>query len=153
MIYGLRTCTSSDARSLDAACGRAALALPLGTFLPQFLMRAVTENLTEATSPAHTPTPWIIQGFDLWISAADGMTQICDLDTDYQKDYGRKLTKKERAANARLIAAAPKLLSALKGLSDDIGMAEDFEHQLDCQDPESCTLCIARKVIAEAEAQ
>jgi hypothetical protein len=111
-------------------------------------MRQVKEN---RTSPAHTPAPWIIQGCYLWISGDDGETQICDLDTDYQKDYGRKLTEKERAANARLIAAAPKLLSALKGLSDSIGMAEAFEHQLDCQDPESCPLCIARTVIAEAE--
>lgn len=57
----------------------------------------------------------------------------------------------EVAANARLIAAAPKLLSALKGLSDSIDMEQEFEHQLDCDDPESCSLCIARKAISEVE--
>jgi hypothetical protein len=40
---GLRTCTREGARSLDAACGRASLALPLGTFLPQFIMEQFKE--------------------------------------------------------------------------------------------------------------
>ncbi len=53
--------------------------------------------------------------------------------------------------NCRLIAKAPELLAALKGLSDSIDMEQEFEHQLDCEDPESCTLCIARKAISEVE--
>lgn len=61
MIFGLRTCTSSDARFLDAACGRTALALPLGTFLPQFIMGAVKElyaSLEGESSPVSLPIQW-----------------------------------------------------------------------------------------------
>ena len=57
----------------------------------------------------------------------------------------------EYAANARLIAKSPKLLAALKGLTESISPVEIQEHLLDCQEPEACTLCIARKVIAEVE--
>lgn len=102
-------------------------------------MRVTTENLTKTTVPAHTPTPWIIQGFDRWISAADGETQICDLDTDYQQDYGRNLTKEERTANARLIVNAPQLLATVIDLlrrleeldpkfygADDVAEADDL---------------------------
>ena len=55
MIYGLRTCTPSIARSLDATYGRAGGRTPLGTFLPQFIMGAMKElyaSLGDETSPA-----------------------------------------------------------------------------------------------------
>ena len=61
MIFGLRTCTPSIARSLDAAYGRAAWALPLGTFLPQFIMGQIKEpyaSLGGDTSPGYTAGPW-----------------------------------------------------------------------------------------------
>ena len=53
-------------------------------------------------------------------------------------------------ANARLIAQAPALLNVCKELVDSVDMGDLFDHDFDCQEPETCVLCIARQVIADA---
>lgn len=77
---------------------------------------------------AHTPGPWEIQdpmGEDLWIVQAGleafEWTRIASVATDDSEDAmdrgaSRPISKRERAANARLIAAAPDLLAALKAM-------------------------------------
>ncbi len=76
----------------------------------------------------HTPGPWvleILQGYDSFdcpvdsdveITAADGK-HIHSHDLGYRDD-----TDEEIKANARLIAAAPDLLDALKALTDRMSL-------------------------------
>lgn len=60
----------------------------------------------------HTPGPWVahyLPQHRMRVTNVDGSVSICDValwNTDYE----------EQIANARLIAAAPLLLDALKGL-------------------------------------
>ena len=46
-------------------------------------------------------------------------------------------------ANARLIAQAPALLKSCQDFVDSVDMGDLFDHDLDCQEPETCILCIA----------
>lgn len=67
----------------------------------------------------HTKGPWFVSSYDeieteLAVTI-DGYT-ICLLDQSY---FDRALPRKETEANARLIAAAPELLGALKNLRDN----------------------------------
>lgn len=68
-----------------------------------------------------TPGPWIVHDdFDLWDVRDDGAPGIplFRADRGLSRSWGRKITRDELCANARLIAAAPELLSALEGLAD-----------------------------------
>ena len=64
------------------------------------------------TTPAqHTPGPWRAEGWDnLVVNSRDGDTIICE---PGGSEYA---SKEELQANARLIAAGPDMLAALKGL-------------------------------------
>ena len=104
---------------------------------PIFIMGTTNEKLTPQ---AHTPGPWRINEYRDCIT--DGNRVLAE------KPHGEAL---HWDANARLMAKAPELLDALKAIVD--AAEDDMVHTLDCQEPESCTLCTARKVIAEAEAQ
>lgn len=65
---------------------------------------------TSAHTIQHTPGPWRVQGTGIWGGHADGLERlIAGLWTHY---VGQQQTE----ANARLIAAAPELLEALKAL-------------------------------------
>lgn len=69
----------------------------------------------------HTPGPWIAVG--AWVEHSDDeVADICTCDPDA---LGQNLDRpySEICANARLIAAAPALLSTLKDL---IGLAYDL---------------------------
>ena len=72
----------------------------------------------------HTPAPWLLEqqlgtdGIDCGWSALEAYSkpyrgEICHI-TDAEHIDG--ITKAERDANARLIAAAPELLGALRGM-------------------------------------
>lgn len=87
-----------------------------------------SENTTPATASAHTPGPWRV-----WNNGKGYYLSICasahrNLATVMQRD-NRPESFDERTANARLIAAAPDLLEALKTIdqwSQDSG--KDFPY-------------------------
>jgi hypothetical protein len=66
---------------------------------------------------AHTKGPWQVHSeYNPWVVIGNigtyGFDSICDCDQDSHS----KLSNEEAKANARLIAAAPELLEALKDL-------------------------------------
>lgn len=94
---------------------------------------------------AHTPGPWLIgrgaDGFPIVHTAPDsfspsgqGVAHVCK----------RPMTQ-EHTANARLIAAAPELLAALKYL-----VAEAPDDLDDDYNPHTAPLALARAAIAKA---
>jgi hypothetical protein len=91
----------------------------------------------------HTPGPWIfIEGGplegDTVITTQDRMNgdiiPIVDMDTDYEGEIGI-----EQEANAKLIAAAPELIEALRPFAN-----------FACDEPCGCNNCRARAAIAKA---
>lgn len=63
----------------------------------------------------HTPGPWIAIG--TWVEHPDDNTpDICNCDPFSMAQEGR--SDEEVCANARLIAAAPEMLKALRALTD-----------------------------------
>ena len=99
---------------------------------------------TAITSPAHTSGSWIVDPYgahdtgNKLVKVLNGPV-ICELDP-----------VPEAEANAQLIANAPALLKSCKDLIDSIDMGDLFDHDFDCQEPETCVLCIARQVITDA---
>lgn len=67
-------------------------------------------NTVQKQEQAHTPGPWSVGKCGGNIYAADGKTIVCYV---YENT---ELRGAEAEANARLIAAAPELLVALKAL-------------------------------------
>ena len=99
-------------------------------------------------SAKHTPGPWrLYQGPLLYVEADNHVGPIAELRS--RLDYGRMhpLVAETRDANARLIAAAPELLEALKAM-----VALDEEHHQRCQGDEDVCREVrqARYAIAKA---
>lgn len=65
----------------------------------------------------HTPGPWVIDAnpFEVWISKGPGHGLVCHC-APYCPPSPNSEQGQEFVANARLIAAAPELLEALKGI-------------------------------------
>ena len=65
----------------------------------------------------HTPGPWAVTCcLDYWVQAGDVGVALCG-DLDWQgPDSNCVRDQREMEANARLIAAAPELLEALKAI-------------------------------------
>jgi hypothetical protein len=79
----------------------------------------LTMESNKSTASAHTTGPWHVeQCGDLLVTQVGGPT-ICELDP-----------QPEAAANARLIAAAPDLLGALKDVSQSLSDFYDVENVL-----------------------
>lgn len=103
----------------------------------------------------HTPGPWEIScdGYGIIADNQKQITRIKYTNPVTSPSVGH-ITLQEAKANARLIAAAPELLSALKDLVaiQDVKEHDSGEEQLsNPHDSESCVLCTAREVIAKAE--
>ncbi len=102
---------------------------------------------------SHTPGPWLVTKNGL----ADSSIHLVDLSPIAHVGDGVHDGFPEQAeANARLIAAAPKLLQALENLVNSLecDMEADIEHQIsDCGGSENCTLCEAKEEISEARGE
>jgi len=74
---------------------------------------------------SHTPGPWVVWGPSSndgeaeVVSNQDGSKTVCWTADTYNEDEGEGEVTSEDQSNARLIAAAPELLSALKVLFED----------------------------------
>ena len=89
----------------------------------------------------HTPGRWDVAGSEVWASGR----RVASLGGA----YGPK-DAETRNANARLIAAAPELLEALRGLIEDVELtAEDFGGDIITEDLMTA-LDKARAAIAKA---
>jgi hypothetical protein len=68
----------------------------------------------------HTPGPWVAEFTGPHATTRDGMWEIAPVGPDGQPDWDREVaaTADTNEANARLIAAAPELLEALKAMMD-----------------------------------
>ena len=121
---------------------------------------------TQPTSSAYTAGPWYLDSTgktDLEFGYAQGMIRVfsaahrpiaslelSEFDMFHKKRRGIDPQRDaEQAANARLIAAAPDLLAALKGVIDFADVDEEFDH--DRNGCDGCVLCDARNAIEKAE--
>lgn len=103
----------------------------------------------KATSPAHTAGPWAVTHFENETQVFARNRMIAGQLFDPENEP----TLEELEANARLIAAAPELLEALKTLREDMRMLRDGEW-LPESDGEACNASIdlADEAIAKAYA-
>ena len=104
----------------------------------------MTGTATNATIPEHTPGPWhsdeplLIGRFLIRDDAGEIVAEVC----------GLPWSETETEGNARLIAAAPELLTALKQLLGFCETAWCIDEDEEGPDP---NLLIAREAIAKAE--
>jgi hypothetical protein len=105
---------------------------------------------------AHTPGPWAYDGDSQEVYGtaekygSGWIARVVGNDSD-----GRPFPDEERLANARLIAAAPELLAALK-MWMELETTCDGRRPCYCDDPEisqhgKCYACVATDAIARAE--
>jgi len=93
----------------------------------------------------HTPGPWAIVTGQGWRNAA---IRPIVMGQQSQHTLARILPNDDCEANARLIAAAPELLEALKGLLADIS---DYQTTNNLGGQRNHWQVIARAAIAKAE--
>ena len=97
---------------------------------------------------SHTPGPWDVDDDTMEIfSITPGHSTGWIAKGLGNDDNGRPLTPDEMAANARLIAAAPEMLAALREVAD--GCARRLRKGKDQGDLDTLRLC--RTAIAQAE--
>jgi hypothetical protein len=107
-----------------------------------------------AARARHTPGPWRVDPcYKADVQTADGCIEICTVDGDganYSTGAPHGLYTPSRSsalANARLIAAAPELLEALRELADAFSCEITFEG---VKQPEDPAIVKARAAIAKA---
>lgn len=102
----------------------------------------------------HTPGPWIVGGESSndaeseFVCNADGSKTICWTADTYNEDKDEGEATDEDRANARLIAASPELLEALKA-AVAVMTGWSYASIADAGDTETVRLCKA--AIAKAE--
>jgi hypothetical protein len=95
----------------------------------------------------HTPGPWAVSGHINRFTAGE-IIKAGDEEIASVHDFNRYNRDAEREANARLIAASPKMLAALRVLLPYLPEPED------AVDPQQhAALVAARAAIAEAEGE
>ena len=102
----------------------------------------------------HTPAPWNVNTQpditgDVWTTSPAGIRQFIAVCPDVRL-LGREETHRQWRANARLIASAPDLLSALERLlqisQDELDQSATHEGLVNCE-----ALANARTAIAKAK--
>ena len=95
-----------------------------------------------------TPGPWFIEDNDRSISsnAVTGIALVNMANIRYGWDGPDFVTASHRAANARLIAAAPELLEALKGMLEQF----NYHTTTGINHEESNAIAKARAAVAKA---
>lgn len=97
----------------------------------------------------HTPAPWAIrypEGFK-YVIIANGRPAICSINGLYGDLERSEEFESENLANAKLIAAAPDLLQALKEVTDTL---ESVLISPYCQVPDDGTIEWSRNIIKKA---
>ena len=99
----------------------------------------------------YTPGPWFVEDNDRAISsnAATDIALVNMANIRYGWDGPDFLTASHRAANARLIAAAPELLEQLQDVLARIEKSEEW--WMDCPDRGGFDADAIRSAIAKAE--
>jgi hypothetical protein len=98
---------------------------------------------TSHLNPSHTPGLWIVNydGLNIDAKQDDGVEQIASVNR----------SNDEREANARLIASAPELLEALKGLFEHCAMVHKHWGAGSNASEAQAAQDFARAAIAKAE--
>ena len=79
----------------------------------------------------HTPGPWMFEcedvgtyGSNFWLESEAGEEIICESENEYQ---GVLIKGNDFVANARLLAAAPDMLDALKAAAHVLPLGEEYD--------------------------
>ncbi|WP_336057348.1 hypothetical protein [Nitratireductor sp. CH_MIT9313-5] len=88
-----------------------------------FINEAAYQEALAEERAKHTPGPWVASKFGFQVLTGDSWNSICELKGSAEWEDGRgtyepQYEGQNREANARLIAAAPDLLEALKTFAD-----------------------------------
>ena len=75
----------------------------------------------------HTPGPWEIERYSDGLIQIVGDLKVISDDEEHFTTVVEQISATNEEANARLIAAAPDLLEALKDLADDISDRFDMD--------------------------
>ncbi|MCI0464522.1 MAG: hypothetical protein L0Z62_46925 [Gemmataceae bacterium] len=108
------------------------------------------ETTTSATSPAHTPGPWRTDtiGLDrIWVLDEEE-NYLAEIVTE--DECGFVVLQGQQEANARLMAAAPELLEACKGICDLLYRDKNGDERVDLGQFEQASLA-CKRAIALAE--
>jgi len=107
------------------------------------------QNVTTSKPAQHTPGSWAVTGTSVHSQARNGQNWICQ----GPNDSPAAPPLAEREANARLIAAAPDLLAALRELIEHSysPMSGDPATDVPLQRKHNAALAGARAAIAKAE--
>lgn len=109
---------------------------------------AIGEGYFGGGEAKHTPGPWFVDWLDDmngWVLDASG-NYLAEIVTE--DDEERCVSAEEQQANARLMAAAPELLAALRGLVD---LLDERNEGLKTRDEIEFNVQCAREAIAKAE--
>jgi hypothetical protein len=101
----------------------------------------------------HTPGPWMVSDGVVHQAQEGGVCRIaCCADARSYADRKRFVAPEEKEANARLIAAAPDMLAALKGVLKSSERVAELRNV-----PEASTfaqgIASLKEIIAKAEGQ
>lgn len=110
------------------------------------------ESEVDRGEAGHTPGPWGVEfgTYTLWVGPnQSGRVKLADVvvSMDYGPNYRPEFYARQKA-NARLLAAAPELLDAVRPLLP--GSEKDAEHLDGMDDDERITITIPIRVIRRA---
>ncbi len=115
---------------VDALIDRAARAKPVGLTRPALPVRSAPSRSLSPFSlmkTAHTPGPWAVE--ENFLVSAEATPVVAWVNVNPTRAFPRKPENREIArANARIIAAAPALLEALRDVNDALSHFYEIDH-------------------------